>query len=121
MLHSLYRIADLCVVPSIYEPFGLVALEAMASGCPCIVADTGGLREVVPVGERVGLRFNGGDAEHLGVMIERLLVDGALRDRLVTEASEHVLRFDWDDIAQRTRGIYDELARLAPREGAGRG
>ncbi len=83
MLHSLYRIADLCVVPSIYEPFGLVALEAMASGCPCIVADTGGLREVVPMGERVGLRFNGGDPEHLGVMIERLLLDEALRDRLV--------------------------------------
>jgi glycogen synthase len=123
-LHSLYRIADLCVVPSIYEPFGLVALEAMASGCPCIVADTGGLREVVPVGERVGLRFNGGDAEHLGVMIERLLVNDELRERLVTEASEHVLRFDWDDIAQRTRGIYRELAEpaqsgmheLAPRE-----
>ena len=53
-LHSLYRIADLCLVPSIYEPFGLVALEAMASGCPCIVADTGGLREVVPGGGRVG-------------------------------------------------------------------
>jgi glycogen(starch) synthase len=116
VLHSLYRIADLCVVPSIYEPFGLVALEAMASGCPCIVADTGGLREVVPVGERVGLRFNGGDAEHLGVMIERLLVDGPLRERLVTEASEHVLRFDWDDIAQRTRGIYGELRELTPRE-----
>jgi glycogen(starch) synthase len=121
VLHSLYRISDLCVVPSIYEPFGLVALEAMASGCPCIVADTGGLREVVPVGERVGLRFNGGDAEHLGVMIERLLVDEGLRDRLVTEASEHVLSFDWDDIAQRTCGIYDELAQLAPREGARRG
>jgi glycogen synthase len=118
-LHSLYRIADLCVVPSIYEPFGLVALEAMASGCPCIVADTGGLREVVPMGERVGLRFNGGDAEHLGVMIERLLVDGALRDRLVTEASEHVLRFDWDDIALRTRGIYRALGEPALRtEGA---
>ena len=41
-------IADLTVVPSLYEPFGLVALEAMASGCPCIVADTGGLREIVP-------------------------------------------------------------------------
>jgi glycogen(starch) synthase len=108
-LHSLYRIADLCVVPSIYEPFGLVALEAMASGCPCIVADTGGLREVVPLGERVGLRFNGGDAEHLGVMIERLLVDEPLRDRLVAEASEHVLRFDWDDVARRTRGVYREL------------
>jgi glycogen(starch) synthase len=108
-LHSLYRIADLCVVPSIYEPFGLVALEAMASGCPCIVADTGGLREVVPSGDRVGLRFNGGDAEHLGVMIERLLVDGELRDRLVAEASEHVLSFDWSDVAQRTRGIYRQL------------
>jgi glycogen(starch) synthase len=121
VLHSLYRIADLCVVPSIYEPFGLVALEAMASGCPCIVADTGGLREVVPVGERVGLRFNGGDAEHLGVMVERLLVDGQLRDRLVTEASEHVLRFDWDDIATRTRGVYDALAKLLTGEGARRG
>jgi len=118
VLHSLYRMADLCVVPSIYEPFGLVALEAMASGCPCIVADTGGLREVVPMGERVGLRFNGGDAEHLGVMIERLLVDRELRDRLVAEASEHVLRFDWEDIAQRTRGIYDELLRSAVAEGA---
>jgi glycogen(starch) synthase len=121
VLHSLYRIADLCVVPSIYEPFGLVALEAMASGCPCIVADTGGLREVVPQGERVGLRFNGGDAEHLGVMIERLLVDDELRDRLVTEASEHVLRFDWDDIALRTRGIYDGFGQVTAAEGAGRG
>ena len=63
--------------PSLYEPFGLVALEAMASGCPCIVADTGGLREVVPDDERVGLRFNGGDAEHLAAMVERLLTDDA--------------------------------------------
>ncbi len=121
VLHSLYRIADLCVVPSIYEPFGLVALEAMASGCPCIVADTGGLREVVPSGERVGLRFNGGDAEHLGVMIERLLVDEELRDRLVAEASEHVLRFDWDDIAQRTHAIYSGLGEPALSEEGARG
>jgi glycogen(starch) synthase len=118
-LHSLYRIADLTVVPSIYEPFGLVALEAMASGCPCIVADTGGLREVVPAGERVGLRFNGGDAEHLGVMIERLLVDEVLRDRLVAEASEHVLRFDWSDIATRTRSIYASLVPQRERAGSG--
>ena len=118
VLHSLYSICDLCVVPSIYEPFGLVALEAMASGCPCIVADTGGLREVVPRGERVGLRFHGGDAEHLGVMIERLLVDDALRDRLVAEASEHVLRFDWEEVAQRTAAIYDRFAEVATGEGA---
>jgi glycogen(starch) synthase len=111
VLHSLYRIADLCVVPSLYEPFGLVALEAMASGCPCIVADTGGLREVVPEGGRVGLRFNGGDAEHLGVMIERLLVDTELRDRLVAEASEHVLSFDWSEIARQTATVYGEVLR----------
>ena len=113
-LHSLYRIADLCVVPSLYEPFGFVALEAMASGCPCIVADTGGLREVVPAGERVGLRFNGGDPEHLGVMIERLLVDDELRERLVAEASEHVLSFDWSDVAERTRVVYRDLTPSVP-------
>jgi glycogen(starch) synthase len=114
VLHSLYRIADLTVVPSLYEPFGLVALEAMASGCPCIVADTGGLREVVPPGERVGLRFNGGDAEHLGVMIERMLTDDALRDRLVTEAFEHVLRFDWADVARQTSRVYASFVRPTP-------
>ncbi len=117
MLHSLYRIADLCVIPSLFEPFGLVALEAMASGCPCIVADTGGLREVVPPGERVGLRFNGGDAEHLGVMIERMLTDDELRTRLVAEAGEHVLLFDWADVARQTAGVYDAvIAAAAPAE-----
>jgi glycogen(starch) synthase len=116
VLHSLYRISDLCVVPSIYEPFGLVALEAMASGCPCIVADTGGLREIVPEDERVGLRFNGGDAEHLATMVERLLTDDALRNRLVAEASEHVLRFDWADVAAQTAAVYADLApRVAAR------
>src|SRR5437764_7158138 len=113
VLHSLYRIADLCVVPSIYEPFGLVALEAMASGCPCIVADTGGLREIVPEDERVGLRFNGGDAEHLAFMVERLLCDGPLRERLVAQASEHVLRFDWADVANQTAALYGQLGRAA--------
>ena len=108
-LHSLYRIADLCLVPSIYEPFGLVALEAMASGCPCIVADTGGLREVVPGGGRVGLRFRPKDSKALGRMAEQLLTDDALRDRLVAEAREHVLRFDWADVARQTAAVYAGL------------
>ena len=111
VLHSLYRIADLCVVPSIYEPFGLVALEAMASGCPCIVANTGGRREIVPGDDRVGLRFHGGDAEHLAVMGERLLTDETLRERLVLEASEHVRRFDWADVAGQTAAVYAEVGR----------
>ncbi|MDO8213056.1 glycosyltransferase family 4 protein [Conexibacter sp. CPCC 206217] len=110
MLHSLYRIADLTVVPSIYEPFGLVALEAMASGCPTIVADTGGLREVVP-NEEVGLRFRSRDPRSLATMMERVLSDDPLRERLIAEASEHVLRFDWADIARQTRDVYGELLR----------
>ena len=109
-LHSLYRIADLCLVPSIYEPFGLVALEAMASGCPCIVADTGGLREVVPSGRRVGLRFRAKDSRALARMAEQILTDDALRDRLVAEASEHVLRFDWADVARQTAAVYGEVS-----------
>ena len=51
-----YAAADLAVVPSLYEPFGMVALETMAAGTPCIAADTGGLRELV-VHDATGLRF----------------------------------------------------------------
>ena len=108
VLHSLYRIADLCVVPSIYEPFGLVALEAMASGCPCLVADTGGLREVVP-NEDVGLRFRSRDPASLARMAERILTDADLRERLVTEATEHVLGFDWADVAEQAAAVYEDL------------
>ena len=108
VLHSLYRIADLTVVPSIYEPFGLVALEAMASGCPCLVADTGGLREVVPTrtwacasARATPTRWgDGGAAAHRR----------ALRDRLVAEASEHVLSFDWADVARQVATVYDEVS-----------
>lgn len=111
LLHSLYRIADVCVVPSIYEPFGLVALEAMAGGCPCIVADTGGLREVVPSAD-VGLRFASRDPRALATMISRVLDDAGLRERLVAEAAVHVRRFDWDDVARRTALVYAEIGGL---------
>ena len=111
VLHSLYAIADVCVVPSIYEPFGLVALEAMASSCPCIVADTGGLREVVPHDE-VGLRFRARDPESLAEMTIRVLEDAELCRRLTAEAFNHLRRFDWDDVAERTVEVYEELAEL---------
>ncbi|MDX6581712.1 MAG: glycogen synthase [Solirubrobacterales bacterium] len=114
VLHSLYRIADVCAVPSIYEPFGLVALEAMASGCPCIVADTGGLREVVPHDE-AGLRFTASDPDSLVEMVERVFRDNDLRDRLIADASEHVLRFDWADVAERTAAVYGGLLPAADR------
>jgi glycogen(starch) synthase len=109
VLHTLYGIADLTVVPSIYEPFGLVALEAMASGCPCIVADTGGLREVVPH-EEAGLRFAARDPEALAEVAIRVLTDPELEAHLIAEAKEHVLRFDWADVAAQTAAVYAELA-----------
>jgi glycogen(starch) synthase len=99
VLHSLYRIADLTVVPSIYEPF--------------LVADTGGLREVVP-NEEVGLRFRSRDPASLAEMAERLLTDDELRERLVAEASEHVLTFDWADVARQVSSVYRDVTRAAP-------
>jgi glycogen(starch) synthase len=114
VLHSLYPIADICVVPSIYEPFGLVALEAMASGCPCMAADTGGLREVVPH-EEGGLRFRARDPEALAEMAIRVLCDEKLGRRLVSEGLEHIRRFDWADVAERTAAVYDGLVAEASR------
>ncbi len=108
VLHSLYRISDLTVVPSIYEPFGLVALEAMACGCPCIVADTGGLREVVPH-EDVGLRFRPRDPESLADVAIRVLSDDELGQSIVAEAYEHLRRFDWADVAEQTAAVYELL------------
>src|SRR5205823_5280759 len=113
VLHSLYRIADLCVIPSIYEPFGLVALEAMASGCLCLVADTGGLREVVPEDGTAGLRFRARDPRSLARMIEKMLSNEELRQRLVAEAREHVLNFDWTEVAVETAKVYDDLVTVA--------
>jgi glycogen(starch) synthase len=114
LLHSLYRVADLCIVPSIYEPFGLVALEAMASGCLCVVADTGGLREVVPGDGTAGLRFPSNDADALRQIVVRVLTDDAARAKLIAQARDHVLQFDWTEVAQRTIGVYDALIARRP-------
>jgi glycogen synthase len=110
MLHSLYRVSEIVIVPSIYEPFGLVALEAMASGCLCVVADTGGLREVVPGDGSVGLRFTSRDAASLEEVLEQALTDEETRARVVAEARDHVLKFDWLEVARRTGQVYAEVA-----------
>jgi glycogen(starch) synthase len=64
----------------------------------------------VPSDETVGLRFRSRDPDSLGKMAERLLSDDDLRDRLVAEASEHVLTFDWADVARQVGGVYDDVA-----------
>jgi glycogen(starch) synthase len=60
-----------------------------------------------------GLRFRSRDPRALARMMQRVLSDDALRDRLVTEASAHVLRFDWADVAEQTAHVYAELATAA--------
>jgi glycogen(starch) synthase len=79
-----------------------------------VVADTGGLREVVPDDGTVGLRFPSRDSAALETILEQVLSDDESRRQLVAEAREHVLRFDWSEVASRTRGIYDALLAAAP-------
>jgi glycosyltransferase involved in cell wall biosynthesis len=86
-----------------------------------VVADTGGLREVVPDDGSVGLRFRSRDAAALRAVLEQVLTDDAARARVVAEAREYVLQFDWAEVARRTLEVYAGLAaRTASRPGATR-
>jgi glycogen(starch) synthase len=86
----------------------------MASGCPCVVADTGGLREVVPADGTAGLRFRSRDSDALERVLERVLTDEEARGQLVAEGREHVLSFGWPDVARRTLAIYELLGSKTP-------
>jgi glycogen(starch) synthase len=105
-LRSLYRSVDLAIVPSLYEPFGLVALEAMASETPVVVADAGGLREFVEH-EVSGLRFETGNPQALADAVTRVLHDPALGKRLAREARSALeARGSWTTAAVRTAETY---------------
>ena len=112
-MDGLYRVSDVCLVPSVYEPFGLVALEAMAAGCPVVVAATGGLRELVPAGDAVGLRFRPQDPRSLARAAERVLEDDALRARLTEAGRRMVAAYDWAEVARRTAAVYAAVRRSA--------
>ena len=90
------------MIPSLYEPFGVVALEALAGGAPLIVADTGGLAELVG-GTGSALLFEPGNADELADCIERVLTDPELATTMV-RARTRLLQatYTWDAIASRT-------------------
>jgi glycogen(starch) synthase len=112
--------ADVAVVPSIYEPFGIVALEAAAAGTPLVAADTGGLREIVEHG-RTGLRFEAGDVDSLADAVTALMSDEVLARRLVREAREVLDReFRWSSAAERIVGIHTRAIREERALQAGR-
>jgi glycogen(starch) synthase len=100
--------AGCVVIPSLYEPFGVVALEALAGGAPLIVADTGGLAELVG-GTGTALLFEPGNAAELADCIERVLSDRELADDMVRKGRELLqATYSWDAIAARTLMVYQE-------------
>lgn len=105
-LRDLLHRAGCGVIPSLYEPFGIVALESMASGAPTVVARTGGLAEIVD-GSGAGLLFEPGNHHDLADRIEEVLTDRAVSVGLQQTAARVLAeRYTWDAIAQTTLSVY---------------
>jgi D-inositol-3-phosphate glycosyltransferase len=119
-LPDYYAAADICLMPSLYESFGMVALEAMAAGVPVLGSRVGGLALTVQDGV-TGLLVPEGDVLALAEGITRLLRDPDRRARLGAQAAEWAQRFAWPCITRAVVELYGELApglrtaaRLAP-------
>jgi glycogen synthase len=107
-LAALLGAADAVVVPSLYEPFGIVALEAAVAGAPLAVAETGGLLDLAAAGVAAA-SFPAGDAEALAGAVGKLLVDPAAASRAARRAARLVRRdFSWHAVAAQTALVYDE-------------
>ena len=109
-LRSAIHRANCVVIPSLYEPFGLVALEALAANSALIVADTGGLAELVG-GTGSALMFEPGNAEELADRIEQVLTEPETAQAMRRRANELLdATYSWDAIASRTIDVYAEVA-----------
>lgn len=98
--------ASIVVVPSLYEPFGLVALEAQAAGTPVAVTDTGGLRELVTDGV-TGVRFAPESPSAIAAAVRRLLTDPAQAEVMANAARQQAeTRFSWPAVARRVAAAY---------------
>lgn len=107
-LADFYSAAEAVLVPSRWESFGLVPLEAQACGTPVIAAAAGGLRDVVLDG-RTGFLVPGHDPVDYARRIVRLLEDPRLARALFANAVRHAARFSWDATADGVRAVYREL------------
>lgn len=108
-LHQLYRCADVAVFPSLYEPFGIVALEGMAAGAPVVVSDAGGLKEVVLHGA-TGTTSYAGNAESLAWAIMQVLENPVDSRKMVAKARERLAtEFDWRFLAEQTKAVYERV------------
>lgn len=111
-LRFFYSAADCLVMPSHYESFGMVALEAMACGTPVIASDVGGLSQLVQH-NKTGLRVPARDPASLAAALDRLLSDEAYRRRMGHRASCYAEDYDWGKIIDKLVAVYGEIARGA--------
>jgi glycosyltransferase involved in cell wall biosynthesis len=110
-LEKLYKCADIAVFPSLYEPFGIVALEAMAAEIPVVVTDTGGLDDIIEHAED-GMKAYAGNANSLADCIIALLHHPELYDKVKRNAYEKVRSvYNWDTISQEILSIYQDILR----------
>jgi glycosyltransferase involved in cell wall biosynthesis len=106
---KLYCAANVTAIPSLYEPFGIVALEAMAAGCPLVAAATGGLAEVVAHGE-TGLLAPPGDARSLAAaLVETLARPDAAAERAQRGLQEVAGAYAWERVAAQTADVYKRV------------
>ncbi len=104
-LHDLYRRASLLVYPSRYEGFGLPVLEAMAHGCPALVAQNSSL---VEVGGDVAIPLDDPTPAGIAAALTATLADRAALAERGRRSRDHAATYDWDGVARRTLDVYRE-------------
>lgn len=106
-----YSAAEVLVMPSHYESFGMVALEGMACGTPVIASDVGGLGFLVQDGE-TGYTIPDGEPDLMCEKLSTLLGDTQVRTRMGQRAAEVAQSYSWDKIAEQIMGVYDEVLKV---------
>jgi D-inositol-3-phosphate glycosyltransferase len=107
-LQYYYSAAEVVVVPSHYESFGLVALEAMACGTPVVASETGGLAFLIKDGE-TGFHVPTADPKALAERLRTIIRDDALRERLGKQAAEYAQAYAWSTVIEQVIDLYGSL------------
>ncbi|MDD3791638.1 MAG: glycosyltransferase family 4 protein [Candidatus Bathyarchaeota archaeon] len=108
-LLKLQKCSDVSVVPSLFEPFGIVALEAMAARSPVVASDTGGLSEIIEH-DVTGVKVYSNNPDSLAWGITKVLLDQEYAKRIKENAYRRVHeKYNWEKIAQQTKCIYEKV------------
>jgi len=105
-LAEIYASSDIFVLPSSFEPFGIVNLEAMASGLPIVASDVPGLRNLLE-GTAILVKPT---AENLSAAMSKLVEDNDFRDELAQKGLEKVREYNWDSIIDKVIDLYHRVS-----------